>query len=330
MARPSRAQLLLDKGESALVAAIEIYNKPNFPYREETFAILALNAWELLLKAKLLQEKKNRVHALHTFESRTLKSGHPSRKRYLRRNRAGNPHTIGLGATITVLANETNTQLAEAVRQNLNALTEVRDNAVHFVNASPLLAKQVWEIGTSAIRNYVMACRRWFDRDLSKYNMYLMPLGFVGAGSLATALPTSPAEKNLVTFLSQLVSSNPGSSTDDYSVSLEVEISLTRSGSQALSSVRVTDESDATPIELREEYVRKRFPWDYAELTRRLVRRYTDFKANGQYHSLRKRLMQDPKLGHKRYLDPGNPKSARKDYYNPNIVSEFDRCYTRI
>ena len=25
---------------------------------------------------------------------------------------------------------------------------------------------------------------------------------------------------------------------------------------------------------------------------------------------------------------PGNPKSSRKDFYNPNIVPEFDRHYT--
>ncbi len=29
-----------------------------------------------------------------------------------------------------------------------------------------------------------------------------------------------------------------------------------------------------------------------------------------------------------RYLNPGNPKSSRKDFYNPNIVPEFDRHYT--
>ena len=37
---------------AATVGAIEIYNKPDFPYRSETFCILAINGWELLLKAK--------------------------------------------------------------------------------------------------------------------------------------------------------------------------------------------------------------------------------------------------------------------------------------
>jgi hypothetical protein len=29
-----------------------------------------------------------------------------------------------------------------------------------------------------------------------------------------------------------------------------------------------------------------------------------------------------------RYLDPGNPKRSRKDFYNPNILREFDKNYT--
>ena len=46
---------LLDKSLAAALAAIEIYNKPDFKYREESFVILVVNAWELLLKAKILK-----------------------------------------------------------------------------------------------------------------------------------------------------------------------------------------------------------------------------------------------------------------------------------
>ena len=47
---------LLDRSIAAMLSAIEIYNKPDFAYREETFAILAINGWELLLKAKWLDD----------------------------------------------------------------------------------------------------------------------------------------------------------------------------------------------------------------------------------------------------------------------------------
>ena len=37
----SKARCLLDKAVDAMVAAIEVYNKPIFAHREETFSILA-------------------------------------------------------------------------------------------------------------------------------------------------------------------------------------------------------------------------------------------------------------------------------------------------
>src|ERR1044071_7924716 len=42
---------LLRNSKSALLAAIEIYNKPRIEYRDECFVILLLNSWELFLKA---------------------------------------------------------------------------------------------------------------------------------------------------------------------------------------------------------------------------------------------------------------------------------------
>ena len=45
------ARHLSRNAQSAMLAAIEIYNKPAFQYRDECFVILLLNAWELLLKA---------------------------------------------------------------------------------------------------------------------------------------------------------------------------------------------------------------------------------------------------------------------------------------
>ena len=61
--REPRWRVLLRKSISAFVAAIEIYNKPVMPHRDETFAMLAVSAWELLLKARLVRDAKNRIQA---------------------------------------------------------------------------------------------------------------------------------------------------------------------------------------------------------------------------------------------------------------------------
>ena len=51
-----------------MAAAIEVYNKPGFPYRSESFTILAINGWELALKAKWLDLHRNDKRSLYVYE----------------------------------------------------------------------------------------------------------------------------------------------------------------------------------------------------------------------------------------------------------------------
>ena len=57
-----------------MVAAIEIYNKPGFPYRNESFTILAINGWELLLKAKWLDLHGNKKRSLYPESTDAMRS----------------------------------------------------------------------------------------------------------------------------------------------------------------------------------------------------------------------------------------------------------------
>ena len=58
----------------AAVAAIEVYNKPNFSYREEAFSLLMTNAWELLLKAKWVADHGDTEKSLHSIKLLRLKA----------------------------------------------------------------------------------------------------------------------------------------------------------------------------------------------------------------------------------------------------------------
>lgn len=50
---------LIDKSKEAFLLAIEIYNKPSIRYRVEGFGFFACNAWELMLKAHLINSRGN-------------------------------------------------------------------------------------------------------------------------------------------------------------------------------------------------------------------------------------------------------------------------------
>lgn len=326
----SRSRTLADKSVEAMLAAIEVYNKPTFSYREESFAILATNAWELLLKARLLQLGSNKLAAILRYERRKRADGTLSEKQYRATSRSGANLSVGLFRAADRLRDDFGDKIPAAVRDNLELLCEIRDNAVHFMNKGLDLAKLVQEIGTASLKNYLALCRQWFGIDLSQHNFFLMPLAFVGAGTSATAVTLNSDERKLLAYLKNQVSQDPTSDGDDYGVAVRLSLKFTRSKNPDATPVVVTNDPDATPVTLSEEDIRERYPWDYAILTTRLKKRYSDFKANQQYHEIRKPLEEDEKYCNRRYLDPTKKSGVPKCFYNPNILAEFDEHYTRL
>ena len=59
---------LIDKSIGSMLSAIEIYNKPDFKYREETFAILVINSWEILFKARLLKLNAYKLNTIYCYK----------------------------------------------------------------------------------------------------------------------------------------------------------------------------------------------------------------------------------------------------------------------
>ena len=112
----SRARILVDKSLAAMLAAMEVYNKPDFQYREETFSILAINSWELLLKARLLQLAQNRVGAILQYEKREKSDGTLSEKFYRKKNRSGTHVSIGLFRAHDILVNDYGDKIDAAIR----------------------------------------------------------------------------------------------------------------------------------------------------------------------------------------------------------------------
>src|SRR5207253_367635 len=115
--RRARHTYLLEKATHAAVAAIEVYNKPGFKYREETFAILMLNAWELLLKARILRENKNKLRSIEVWETKPTKKGKTG-KPAPKKNRAGNTMTIGVLPAANVVREYTKHSIDDYVIEN--------------------------------------------------------------------------------------------------------------------------------------------------------------------------------------------------------------------
>ena len=113
----ARSKELVDRAIDAMVAAIGVYNLPNLPYRVESFAILAINAWELLLKAKWLADNGNCLKSLYVRKSGTKKKQiRPNPKRHTKDSQ----HRVASASMVEQKI------LDEAVQRNIEALVELR------------------------------------------------------------------------------------------------------------------------------------------------------------------------------------------------------------
>ena len=306
----------LERAISAMTAGIEIYNKPGFHYRAESFAILAINGWELLLKAKWLHENQNQVESLYVTDN----------KGNVKKTRSNAPSTRNLDYIAKKFVDSKT--LDRAAWNNIQALQEIRDSSIHFFNKSSVYDK-IYSIGAACVKNFVIAVHSWFNKDLSGIDIPLMPLTFFDLPQGSDGIMLSTAEENLLSFLEQLAISGENDDSP-YAVMVNFDIKLTKSNSDKSFVARITTDPSALPIQLTEEQVRETYPWDYHELTKRCKERYNEeFKVNSQYHDVRKPLEEDPKFAKMRFLDPGNNKSSKKTFYNPNILKEFDKHYTR-
>lgn len=319
----SRAQELVDKSVAAMIAAIEIYNKPDFKYREETFSIIAINAWELLLKAKWLAENKNRVQALYVMERKDKPSGKPYKHMKAKLTSCGNPFTHSLDYLCKKLFERG--ILADPAWKNIQALSEIRDSSTHFYNRHGLFAIRLQEVGSASVKNFVTASRDWFDVDLTKYNFYLMPLAFVSPDRNVKLVPLNREEKNLVAFITSLESSD--NANPDYDVSVNIEFRFSRSKAGDALNVQLTNDPAAPKLQLTELQLKDKYPLTYEALTKECRKRYADFIENGKYHALRKPLKQDKKYCHIRRLDPDNPRSPKQEWFSRSVFSELDKHY---
>lgn len=322
----SRSKELLDRAIAAMVAAIEIYNKPGFPYRAESFAILAINGWELLLKAKWLADNRNRASSLYVYETHKNADGTNSKKEYVKRTDAGNPFTHGLSYLAKKLVD--GKKLDHLAWDNIQVLMELRDSAVHFYNQSPAFRVRMQEIGAACVKNFATIIQEWFDRELSEFELHLMPLAFVDLPTNVNGFLLNVEEKNFLSFLDTLDKA-PDDPESPYSVTVNIEIKFTRSKAKDALNAHLSNDPDATAVILTEEQIREKYPWDYKTLTEKCKARYNDFKCNQDYHDIRKELAKDRRFAAIRYLNPDNTDGIKMTFFNANTLNELDRHYAK-
>lgn len=132
-------QKLVDKSIEAFIMGLEIYNKSTIKYRIEGFSFFICNAWELMLKAELL----NRNEDIYYSD----KSG----------------RTLSLEPTIKKIYSDKNTR----VRLNLEKIIELRNISTHFITED--YEAKYAPLFQACVLNFVNEIKRFHNIDISNY-----------------------------------------------------------------------------------------------------------------------------------------------------------------
>ena len=292
----------------ALLAAVEIYNKPTVEYREQTVAFLMVNAWEVLIKARIVQQNGGKIQSIYR------------RKRH---SRLYEYNADGEIVAIEIRGALNRGDLPEEVKSNIKGLIKIRNQATHLGALVPALKQSILEYSTASVQNFVKAYANWFKDSIDA--PYLLPLGFVGTAQ--TAVSKYPVrQRQLLKELSNLARSND-SSDSDYSIVMQIRVELNR-GLSGGGNIGLTNDPSVPKVSISDDEVLKTFPTSYNELVDKCRSRYSDFKQNQQFHLAMKNVHQDPKCTYERKLDPTTEKSSKKRFYNlEQTLAKLDNEY---
>lgn len=319
---------LVKKSRSACVSALETYNRASTMYREESFAILMINAWELLLKARIMKECGGSVSSLYEYRSKKKKDGTPSKIKEVKTTRSGSPMTIGLDKACNIVSGYGTDRVDKACAANIEALMEVRDSATHFVVPDAILRKALAEISLAAVRNYVLAAQSWFGVSFSDLNVASIPLSFDLDQNDVEAVAKKSSEAAL-RFLAHMQSIEAASVNENSEFSFKVRVNfdlIKKKQDNTLTASIVAVDPDIT-VTVEGDVVPAGFTWSYQDLTNRLAGRYVDFKINKKFHKILKPFRSNGKFCYERFLNPANKFGSKKAFYSPNILREFDAHY---
>ncbi|MBD3267262.1 DUF3644 domain-containing protein [bacterium] len=130
---------LILKSMDAMILAIETVNKPAIRHRIESFLLLSINAWELLLKARVVHDRQDKKAICESNDSTHTK-------------------------TFTWVLQEAFPKPNNAIRKNLELIKDFRDSSAHLYLLS--LPSDILLTFQACILNYEEKLREWFDRSL--------------------------------------------------------------------------------------------------------------------------------------------------------------------
>lgn len=251
---------LINKSKEAFCMAIELYNKPTIKYRAEGFALFICNAWELMLKA----------HMLNTMGETSI-------------YHKDNPHrTLSLENCIQKVF----TNNKDPLRINLEKIIELRNISTHFITEEyEMIYVPLFQ---SCVLNYNEKMLKFHNEDMTQ----VVPQNFLTLSVSMKALseaeiiakyPEEIASKLLVT--NETIADMIVTNNDKFAIKIEHHHYITKDKDKATSFVGIDNSSD-TKVKIVKELKDPNVTHKYsttscvAEISARLNRMGITVKCN--------------------------------------------------
>ncbi len=327
------ARTLVKNGCAALMAAIEIHNKPIFDYRYEVCTLLVINAWELVVKALIYQKWKD-VPLEDEGSPRPFKKCLNDVASRL----SGADHHAFL-----------------TVKESLENLYKYRNSVAHF--HSEELNVILFSLLRASVVDFASFVKTHFNRDVCSGPTVLLPIHVSGDFNPVEFLIKRPTENHasqevrdfinglldscerlqaagindsiFSTWTTELLSAKKASNP-------EVLIARASAAPDAtavaivnrLGDVQISDSPTATKVILSDAEFFKIYSQTSQAVCAKATEMFIDFKRNAKFHGITKGIKGNPKFHGVRSLDPDG-KGIKKERYTPAIYDELAKHYAR-
>lgn len=210
---------LLEKSKEAFVMAIEVYNKPTIHYRVEGFSFFICNAWELMLKAHMINK---------LGEDSIYYKDNPNR-------------TITLEKCISGIFTNNKAPL----RLNIEKIIELRNTSTHFITEEyEMIYIPLFQ---SCVFNFIEKMQEFHNIDMTEvipqnFLTLAVSMKSINVNEIRAKYPEEIANKliNTKDTISELVENN----NNAFAIRIEHHHYITKDKNKATSFVCIDNSSD--------------------------------------------------------------------------------------
>jgi hypothetical protein len=336
---------LLQKAKDSAILAIEFYNKPAVRFKSEGYIAMMIIAWTSLFHAYFIKTKKKPFYRKKDsgtkrprFEiiSEKLPNGKVIKEKKWWNLSKCIQEYYGSDVTNPVRANleffiplrnmiehrylpELDIQIfgeCQSLLLNFDNFLENHFDARHSLKTFLSFSLQI----ANSPQNLIEATKRELKKkDIANIVDYIK--------NFRSALTTEVFESSEYSFKAVLIQVKNHESKDALPIKFIHYDKLTEEQKQNLNAAGIVlikeKEVRVSDTDLLADKI------SYDELIKQLKEHIPGIKINFDFHSKKNTIINNrPELFHRRWLDPKNQKSGKKDYYSKEIIAEFKKAYS--